>query len=148
MQALKKYLIIFLILNIVFAVAYALISYFLHINLGQGIINTAISAWVAGMTFCKDHRRLPSKEEKKSLINGSFIIAIILTVIGIGLMSLGNYMETGTTGIENMNSSLLIVSLLIGLGLTYLILWVSYGWLLNFTGKRMLTKLADQETRK
>lgn len=139
MIMMKKYFLIFLACNITISILAFLLSYFADINFQNGIVSTLVSAFITGSIFCEDHSRLPTKAERKKLINGSFLILLIITIIGGGVLLLGSNMQ-GNNELESLNPSILIMAFLFASGLNYLVLIITYGWFLRITMSKKLNK--------
>ncbi len=135
-MSLKKYFWIYLGIYIAISILIMVISAFIEIGNGPGIMVPFIAAMTTGQYFVKDHFRIPDAAEKKRLVWGSLAISwgasIIVAVIFVALQAIVGDLSS----LKQMVSSggFMLIMLLI-LAVVFLISYAmtswAYGGLLN-----------------
>ncbi|WP_148042297.1 ABZJ_00895 family protein [Pseudomethylobacillus aquaticus] len=113
-----------------------------------GAAQMLLAAFITGLLFVQNKARLPTREERRYLLRGSFAVTVLIPALiiagfltylaisfGIEDLKLG-LAET----IPKLPVGLWTVGLLIVLGTGYLSLWFGYGFLTERIGKQMLKR--------
>lgn len=111
----------------------ALVSTFVDAGSYISMIAPMFAAQIAGDRFVRDHLRVPNREERRALIWWSMGIAMAVTVV-VALVILAA--DSGLVSAITENGGVMIavgIGLLIGIVLTYLLIWFGYGRLTTRT---------------
>lgn len=100
---------------------------------GAGAVTLIVSAVYTIQVFLRDHRRLPSKREKRGLLWGSFAIAMLLQMLALLLLQMP------------MSAALLVFALVFAALLTLAALAFAYS---DWYAGILLRGMAKAEARK
>lgn len=131
----KKYILIFGIVYLLFLIIVNILSFIWHIDLGRvGSIMLITATMVASSKFITDNDRVPNKSEKYKLIWASLFVAVLMEIILVLVLAgISNDLELSqlTNIFSKVNIFVFIGIVLFVFLLMFLILLFSYGFLAN-----------------
>ena len=131
----KKYIGVFLLMNMIGAMILGLLKTFFNFDLGiVATIGILIAAsFGTTLMFVKAKKRAPEPSEKRRLVWGCFMGGGILTILGLLLSILlesgyQGVLETFTSLQENASLPRLGIAIGLSMSLVYLMLTLAFGW--------------------
>jgi uncharacterized BrkB/YihY/UPF0761 family membrane protein len=117
------------------------------LDLGSSANMTMLFAagYISATKFVTDHKRAPDADEKRKLVWGSLSIAVLISVVAVGLLLLivGENVSTGLTqllgGLPTIAWMIIIAVVLL---LHYFILSLMYGWAARNYAEKVIAKRA------
>lgn len=126
-MSLTKYLGWFTLTYVGAGLVLAVIGTFVDIGSGISVIVPMIAAMSAGDRFVRDQGRLPTTPEKRILITASFAISVVIMAVTIMVVVIA-VPDTPRMFADTLGWRLTTLLLGVGLALTYLLIWLGYGW--------------------
>lgn len=129
--SLKRYILVFLGSYLGLGLVIGVIATLLNIDIkGMSASIPMIAAFFAGSHFVKRESRIPTKSEKRSLINWSFLAVLLFNVIvGLILYYSGMLSEALPVEMDSFTTKLIAFVVVFVLLLSYLSIWFGYGFL-------------------
>lgn len=117
---------------------------------GQSIAQLIIASGSTGLFFVAQNQRLPTTEERRSLVRLSFaaswLVSVVLMSVYLGYLALQFGIEDLRQGLREITSALPVVAmaiiLIISIAISYLSIWFGYGFLTRTMSRYVLTAIS------
>lgn len=123
--------------SLAYAAALILIAIIMEVLKVDSSTGSSMGSLIAAVsytafTFVKDHKRMPSTDERKKLtwlsLVASFIISLVLVIAFLGVVGELGLLTQLPSLLSQVGPFLMLGVFLFVVGIYYAGLWVSYGW--------------------